>query len=131
MRHSALCPVEKTQRSGPIFGNEPPEGHHHLRNPIPTNMDQRHCIVSGHVRTEMSCSVAEKSLTALSMLSRATKTQSSGQGFGDELPKGHHHLRNPIPPNMDQRHCIVSGHVRTDMSCSVAEKSLTALSMFS
>jgi hypothetical protein len=45
----------------------------------------------------MSCSVAEKSLTALLMLSQATKTQSSGPGFGDAPPKGHHHLRNPTP----------------------------------
>jgi hypothetical protein len=61
MRFSVLCPVKNNRRSGPGFGDAPPEGHHHLCNPIPQIMDERHCIVSGLFRMEMSCSVAEKS----------------------------------------------------------------------
>jgi hypothetical protein len=89
--------------AGPGFGDAPPKGHHHLSNPIPQHMDQRHWNLSGRFRIEMSSSVAEKSLAALSMLSQATQTRSSVLGFGDAPPKGHHCLRNPIPLNMEQR----------------------------
>ena len=102
MRFSVLCPVETTQQSGPCLGDAPPKGPHHLRNPIPKNMNQRHCIVRGHFSTAMSCLLAEKSLAALLMLSQATKTRNSGPVFGDAPPEGHHHLCNPILQNMNQ-----------------------------
>jgi hypothetical protein len=93
-------------------------------------MDQRHCNVSPCFKIEMSCSVAEKSLAALSVLCPATKTGRSGLVFGDAPPKGHPHLGNPILQNMDQRHCNVSPCFRTERSCSVlAEKGLAAPSV--
>jgi uncharacterized metal-binding protein len=123
---SVICPVPKTQRSRLVFADAPSKGHHHLGNPILQNMDQRHCNVSMCSRMEMSCSVAEKNSASLSVICPATKTQRSRLVFADAPPKGHHHLGNPILQNMDQRHCNVRLCFRTQMSCSVAERSSTA-----
>jgi hypothetical protein len=63
----------------------------------------------------------------LGMTSRCQAATRSGLAFGDAPPKGCHCLRHRIPPNMNQRHCILSPHFRMKMNCSVAEKSSAAL----
>jgi hypothetical protein len=68
-----------------------------------------------------------RSQKKLGITLRCQAATRSGLAFGDAPPKGCHRLRHRIPPNMNQRHCILSPPFRMKMSCSVAEKSSDAL----